>query len=88
MRLTLPRPSLCSGALTRTPLSPPSQASEWAAEVAEAHAGLVAALEELAAREDDLGRYERLVRGYHDRVADMLAQQSGERRRGWRGRPG
>jgi chromosome segregation ATPase len=54
----------------------PMPADEWAAEVTDARAALVEALEELAAKEDEVKRFERQAREYSDKLGAMVAQQT------------
>jgi chromosome segregation ATPase len=58
------------------PEGAPMAPLEWAAEVTDARAALVEALEELALREDEAKRSERIVKEYTDKLASMVAQQT------------
>ena len=58
------------------PEGAPMAPLEWAAEVTDARAALVEALEELALREDEAKRSERIVKEHSEKLASMVAQQT------------
>lgn len=61
---------------TSDPTGAPMEPEEWAAEVTDARAALVEALEELAVREDETSRFESLVREYASKAGGLMAQQT------------
>jgi chromosome segregation ATPase len=58
------------------PEGAPMAPLEWAAEVTDARAALVEALEELALREDEAKRSERIVKEHSEKLASMVSQQT------------